>query len=300
MQAIIGGPWTLKTETHPITGDASSHWSPPPHHTRGTLDLSDTSQQSEATDQQARGNGLWEVEVDSLSDIGSDYTICASDSTPSQAQMDGAQRSAFGALFNVTLPGDVDTIESAYKRVLLELSDPTGQGTKPLFPTKVNGQYQLDINFGSHKSRERFVRGHSHITKWIPAVHGKIRETLATTGKRQAQKYLGWLFREIKQDTGILPQADMTTLIPADLRGEIKDEPPSTTVNDDWTTLDDWTTSSGSFTNSTPELTSTGSGKDVLVCDTVFSSPDMTVGAALSQNVSNGRHGLILRVTGTT
>jgi hypothetical protein len=265
----------------------------------GSLDLSSIPQQSEPTNQQERGSGLFVVEVESLDDIPDGFTVFGV-GRADEIQLDGWQRSAFDSMFGGRLPDDVGTVESAYRRKLTTLSDVSGDtGPKPLQPAKTGGRYGLEINFGGNRSSERFGRTHEFVAVWADSIRRGIREAVDSYGQDQAEKYAGFLFDEIGRETGIKPD-DSSELIPAELRGTFKHRKPETTVDSDWSDLSGWTEETGSWLANGSELQAIGTGVDMLIHDTPMSSVDLSVAGAFTRNVQIARQAFMLRFTSSS
>lgn len=245
MQAIIGGPWVWSEQRDPVTlAVVQSAWVPPPYTVLGTLDLSDVSQQGVAVDQQARGNGLWLVDVPDLQSIDPSYTVFATDTTPAQAMLTGRLRGAFSSLFRVALPADVTTIESACKRTLMELSDPTGAKTNPLMPVHRGGGTWLDIHFGPYTTTERLTATHPHAGKWRDMLRRSVREIANGSGDDVASKFVGFELDRMQRDS-LLKGGIADDIIPTDLRGRVVYAKPETTISHDFNSgspdyVNDW------------------------------------------------------------
>tara|TARA_R110000824_G_scaffold5196_2_gene24113 strand:+ start:429 stop:1739 length:1311 start_codon:yes stop_codon:yes gene_type:complete len=287
-QAIIAGAWQPNTDT--LGG-----WVGPNLNILGTLDLSSTEQQSEKTSQASRGNGLWEVELPSSEDLPDGFVLFGTESSPAEINLDSSQRSAFNSMFGGRLPDDVNTLERAYVQKLTTHSDLEGIGSVPsLMPTKRNGKFHIEVNFGRTCSTEAFTKNHSHRGKWTSSVNKIIRNIVEAEGQTKAEQYAGYLFDEVKQDIGLRPD-DTSDLIPVELRGSFHNRQPETTVDSDWSDLSGWTEETGTWLANGSELQAIGSGIDMLLHDTPMSSVDLSLAGAFTRNVQIARQAFMLR-----
>ena len=269
MRVVCGGQFELYTQ------GAESYWGSPSfgRQAGGFLDLSPISLQAETLDPTLRGNGLFPLEVDQIDDVPLDYhTFAVGTSDPDAITLDAGDRSAYSALYGITLPDDVATLGEANRLALTELSDPGEDGIGSLEPRRDGGIYNLAIGFGGYLHLERFDRGHQHVQKWLARHHRKVLRIQDTKGDEQAGKFIGAVALQIKQATGSVNES---LLIPSG--SGLSVIPPETTVTDDFSgDLSAWTQDSGSWSISSGQLTVSG-GSALILHDTDVSDDDFHV-----------------------
>lgn len=295
MSCVVAGPWQMR----------DGGWSAPDAGAvLATLDLSDCAQRESAVAGDGateRGCGLWQLDCDPV-DVPSDYTVFGVGDW-SEIDFGTSERDAWQAMFRVSLPNSIETLQRACVYSLLDGSDPAGEGTLPLWPTREPDGYYLTVLFGQSVYCERFTRLHPHaFAKWIPHIHAELRR-LWSSSQQLCAEWLGWLCHEIAVDTGVAPDPQTTTLIPSDLRAAgLLPAAFHTSVSDDFNAgnLNNWTQGRGTFTNPGTICRCTdASAWPCLSFTTTLSGSNHWAQAAISHSGSSGVGVWIRRSTTT-